>query len=89
MYAAKEAIAILTKVFPVKSETNNLRGLFNKEITLGDTFSRWVFTLKYAVSVPEKNADNKIKHMNIEINSIIESMSLSLKKGIALQAESS
>ena len=88
MYAANEAIAILTKVFPVKSETNNFRGLFNKEMTLGDTLSRWVFTLKYAVSVPEKNADNIIKHINIEINSIIEAMPLSLKKGTYLQVES-
>ena len=68
MIAAKEPIPTLTIVLPVSIETNKRLGLSSKSLSLEGTSSLWVFKLKYAVSVPEKKADNiinKIKNIII------------------------
>ena len=68
MIAAKEPIPTLTIVLPVSIETNKLLGLSSNSLSLEGTSSLWVFKLKYAVSVPEKKADNtikKIKNINM------------------------
>ena len=63
-YAAKKAMVTLTMVFPVSRKTNKCCGESNTTLIFSGVSFRCFRMWKYAVSVPEKNADsisNKIK----------------------------
>ena len=69
---ANDPMATLMIVFPVRMDTNNFLGWESSSFSFNGISSLCNFKLKYAVSVPEKNADKIRRSININmINEIV------------------